>query len=178
MKVVRLTLSLTLAVFLMTTAIHAQEMNTDASATGQICYECQDARICPKDCKHCQYLAQRNGAYCPTHGYGNCPKRGLGIGQALRNVGNTLFGDCPRSHGYNQAGSNAHYSGPYAGGYGYGQAGYDGYGGYGGYGHRRPLQSLHTWLYGPYPQNMEPVPTYTTRSPRDFLAPNPPSIGY
>ena len=120
------------------------------------------------------------GEVCPVHGHGPCPKEradfGLGLREALAPADRPYFGMQPLV----QPRPLFPY-GRYAHGQGYGAHGYGQPGGmYPPPPPRFPV--LHSFFVQP-PLYMTtapqpPMPTYTTRGPRDFLHPNPPSIGY
>lgn len=178
MKIVRLTLATTLAAFLMlTTAInvYGDDAKIEANHQSLSCAGgCNDGcgHVCPHGFRqgHCQHgcltnhygygrmkvcPGKRNGI-CPVHGYGACPHQREPFGPALREA------LTPADR-------------PYFG--------------------MQPMMSvpcdqdcrfprLRALLFcPPAPRYMTtappaPMPTYTTRGPRDFLNPNPPSIGY
>ncbi len=162
---------------------------------------------CPLHGKHCRHnclknsfgygqaaVCPQNGHQpCPIHGYGACPVHGQGLLQGIRNAtawsDQPHFGDRPLfakpgygPHGHYVPGPPAH--GAYGGYQGY----QDGYHGYAAVQGPMPTQGtrwlpkVRTFIYGPQvymtTRPAEPLPVYTTRGPRDFLAPNPPSIGY
>ncbi len=207
MKVVRLTLALTFAVFMMMAPINAQEpkpdtpeeikvaCNTTCNSNSKDCRNgnCGNcSKVCPQHGKHCKHnclkssfgygqaaSCPKNGQRpCPIHGYGTCPVPGAGLAPGMRNAttwsDRPYFGDRPlfARPGYGPHGQYAA-PGPYGQG-GYGQA----------YAAQAPARfpNVRTLIYGPQiymtTRPAEPIPTYTTRGPRDFLAPNPPSIGY
>ncbi len=100
---------------------------------------------------------------CPIHGYGPCPEEridlGLGLRQAYASPDRPYFGMQPLIPARPEA--------PY-----------------GAYGPQQPPRfPMLRSLFSAPPMYMTtspqpPMPTYTTRGPRDFLNPNPPSIGY
>lgn len=222
MKVVRLTLALTFAVFMMApidvrgqealetpsdvpaptevvlASAHSRnsadnpDCNSSTGCQNSSCRNCGQA--CPTHGKHCRHnclkssfgygpmaSCPKNGQRpCPIHGYGACPTPGQGFAPAVREAfqwsDRPYFGDRPlfAAPGY---GPHGHYGVP---------QGYAPTPGYPpGYGVQAPparFPKIRTLLYGPQiymtTRPAEPLPTYTTRSPRDFLHPNPPSIGY
>jgi len=126
----------------------------------------------------------KNGEPCPVHGHGPCPEErsdfGLGIRQALTPADHPYFGMQPLAqplmlqHRAPYGNMSPHT--PYPHGY---QAPYP----------YSPMESppqprfprLHSYFVQPIYMTTSPpppMPTYTTRGPRDFLNPNPPSIGY
>lgn len=143
--------------------------NGNAKCSNPNCSKCRT--FCSKHGKDCRHnCLNKNYGYgqmdrcppkghngpCPIHGYGPCPDPRAGFApamrEALRPADHPYFGMqpiyTPRSY-------------------------------YGDYQPRFP--KLHSWFCPPVYNStkpVEPMPTYTTRGPRDFLNPNPPSIGY
>jgi hypothetical protein len=146
------------------------------------CRKCNGScpKVCPvhgKDCQHnCLNNQQLNNQFgygamqvcpgktngiCPVHGYAPCPHPGLELGQFLRQTfrpaDRPYWGTqplyIPREH-------------------------YDP-------GFQPRFPRVRALLLAPPPAQVYmtttppvPMPTYTTRGPRDFLNPNPPGIGY
>lgn len=135
------------------------------------CHIC--SKVCPRhgrDCRHgcltnqygygrMEVCPGKTNGICPVHGYGACPHQRQPFGPALRQAftpaDRPYFGDqplyVPREH-------------------------YDP-------GFEPRFPRIRALFVTPPPRYMttappEPMPTYTTRGPRDFLNPNPPSIGY
>ncbi len=135
------------------------------SAHGQVC--ARHGRDCRHGCLGRQYGYGRMGVcpgktngVCPVHGYGACPHPRQPIGPALQQffgpADRPYFGTQPLYVPREQYDPN--------------------------FQPRFPMFRA-MFLAPPAPRYMatappEPMPTYTTRGPRDFLNPNPPSIGY
>ena len=136
---------------------------------------CQNCRqICPRhgrDCRHgclnnqfgygrMEICPGKTNGVCPVHGYGQCPDQrqpfGPAMRQALTPADRPYFGNQPLYVPREQYDPNFKPMFP------------------------RVRAML---VMPPAPRYMttapvEPMPVYTTRSPRDFLNPNPPNIGY
>ncbi len=136
------------------------------------CEHCQ--RFCPRhgqDCKHGCLKSQfgygqmevcpgKINGICPVHGYGACPHQRQplipALQQAFTPADRPYFADRPLYVPREQYDPN--------------------------FQPRFPMVRA-MFCVPPAPKYMttkpvEPMPTYTTRGPRDFLNPNPPSIGY
>ena len=160
--------------------LHGKHFSHDGHDASQDCmigrYGYGKAPICEQ---------AKAGEVCPVHGYGPCPKEqvdfGLGLRQAMTPADRPYFGMQPLLQprplfSYGRYGYGPHGYAPH----GYGPLGNGQHGGVNPSPPRFPV--LHSFFVQPpiymttSPQ--PPMPTYTTRGPRDFLNPNPPSIGY
>ncbi|MDR3198103.1 MAG: hypothetical protein LBU34_09575 [Planctomycetaceae bacterium] len=133
----------------------------------------KDRKDCPQDCQN-NYLKNQFGygpmqvcpgktnGVCPVHGYAPCPHPALEIGQFLRRT----FQPADRPYWGTQPlyVPREHYDPNF----------------------QPRFPRIRALFFAPpvsgqvYMSTTPPVPmpTYTTRGPRDFLNPNPPSIGY
>ena len=198
MRLVHLTVAASIAMFFVVVplGVHGQESETCSShgrkpcntrSCGEHCWHggahgkhfSYDGRNTSQDCMVGRYgygkapLCEqaKAGEVCPVHGYGPCPqdRADFGLRRAVPSD-RPYFGMQPLIQ------PRPLYA---YGRYGHGQYGHGPHGGM----YPPPRFPMLHSFFAPPPAYMTtspqpPMPTYTTRGPRDFLNPNPPSIGY